>query len=143
MSAPFFVRQDLVPERPAPVKTTGFIGFLRTRLFNTPTNILITILGVLLLWFTVGPAIKFMLIDAVWTGKDRDACLAEKVGRPVGACWPFVTAKFSQFIYGFYPEPERWRAWGERIHWWLERYDGTDGAPRIVGEADAWLDSSR
>jgi general L-amino acid transport system permease protein len=27
----------------------------------------------------------------------------------VGACWPFVEAKFAQFIYGFYPEPERWR----------------------------------
>jgi general L-amino acid transport system permease protein len=109
MNAPFFVRQDMVPERPAPVKTTGLVGFVRTRLFNTPGNILITILGVLLLWFTVGPAIKFLLVDAVWTGKDRDACLAEKVGRSVGACWPFVTAKFSQFIYGFYPEPERWR----------------------------------
>ena len=47
-----FVRQDLVPERPAPVKTTGFIGFLRTRLFNSPTNILITIVSALLLWFT-------------------------------------------------------------------------------------------
>src|SRR4029078_10103653 len=96
-----FVRQDLVSERPAPVKTTGFVGFLRTRLFNTPTHIILTILGALLLWFVVGPAIKFMLIDAVWTGKDRDACLAEKVGRPVGACWPFVAAKFSQFVYGF------------------------------------------
>jgi general L-amino acid transport system permease protein len=109
MNAPSFVRQDMVPERPAPVKTTGFIGFLRTRLFNTPTNILLTVLGALLLWFTVGPAIKFMLIDAVWTGKDRDACLSEKVGRTVGACWPFVSAKLNQFIYGFYPEAERWR----------------------------------
>src|SRR5215510_6777474 len=109
MNAPFFVRHNMVPERPAPVKTTGFIGFLRTRLFNTPTNILITILGALLLWFTIGPAIKFLLIDAVWTGKDREACLAKKAGVTVGACWPFVTAKFSQFIYGFYPEPERWR----------------------------------
>jgi general L-amino acid transport system permease protein len=109
MNAPVFVRQDLVPERPAPVKTTGFIGFLRTRLFNTPTNILITILGALLLWFTIVPAVQFLLVDAVWTGKDRTACLSETVGRSVGACWPFVTAKFSQFIYGFYPEPERWR----------------------------------
>ncbi len=104
-----FVRQDLVPERAAPVKTTGFVGFLRTRLFNSPTNILITIVSALLLWFTVVPAIKFLLIDAVWSGKDRTACLAENVGRTVGACWPFVQAKFSQFIYGFYPEPERWR----------------------------------
>ncbi len=104
-----FVRQELVPERPAPVKTTGFTGLLRTRLFNSPTNILITILSLLLLWVMVVPAVKFTLIDAVWTGKDRTACLPKNPGDVVGACWPFIQAKFSQFIYGFYPEPERWR----------------------------------
>jgi general L-amino acid transport system permease protein len=104
-----FVRRDLVPERPAPVKTTGFVGFVRTRLFNSPTNILITLVSVLLLWFTVVPALRFLLIDAVWRGADRNACLAENAARAVGACWPFISAKFSQFIYGFYPEPERWR----------------------------------
>src|SRR5258708_11635343 len=104
-----FVRQDLVPERPAPVKTTGFVGFLRTKLFNSPTNILITITSALLLWFVVVPALRFLLVDAVWSGSDRTACLAENAGRAVGACWPFVQAKFNQFVYGFYPEPERWR----------------------------------
>jgi general L-amino acid transport system permease protein len=104
-----FVRQELVPERPAPVKTTGFVGFLRTRLFNSPTNILLTIVSILLLWFTVIPALKFLLVDAVWQGTDRNACLAENAGHPVGACWPYIQAKISQFIYGFYPEPERWR----------------------------------
>ncbi|TMK49755.1 MAG: ABC transporter permease subunit [Alphaproteobacteria bacterium] len=104
-----FVRQDLVPERLAPIKTTGFVGFLRTRLFNSPTNILITVVSVLLLWFTLVPAIKFLLVDAVWRGGDRNVCLAESAGHTVGACWPFVEAKFTQFIYGFYPEPERWR----------------------------------
>ena len=108
-SASSFVREVLVPERPAPVKTTGFVGFLRTRLFNSPTNILLTILGALLLWFTVIPALRFLLVDAVWHGSDRNACLAENAGHPVGACWPYIQAKFSQFIFGFYPEPERWR----------------------------------
>src|SRR6202161_4358857 len=104
-----FVRRELIPERAAPVKVTGFAGFLRTRLFNSPTNILLTLASVLLLWITVVPALKFLLVDAVWSGKDRTACLAENVGHAVGACWPFIQAKFSQFIYGFYPEPERWR----------------------------------
>src|ERR1700692_1988628 len=108
-SSSSFVRQELVPERPAPVKTTGFVGFLPTRLLNSPTNIMLTILSILLLWFTVIPALRFLLVDAVWHGTDRDACLAENAGHPVGACWPFVQAKLSQFIYGFYPEPERWR----------------------------------
>src|SRR4051812_18483243 len=104
-----FVRQELVPERPAPIKTTGFVGFLRTKLFNSPTNILITIASALLLWFVVVPALRFLLIDAVWSGTDRNACLAENAGHAVGACWPFIQAKLNQFIYGFYPEPERWR----------------------------------
>jgi general L-amino acid transport system permease protein len=104
-----FVRQELIAERAAPVKVTGLFGFLRGRLFNSPTNILLTIACILLLWFTIVPAIKFLLFDAVWSGKDRTACLAENAGHPVGACWPFIQAKFSQFIYGFYPEQERWR----------------------------------
>jgi general L-amino acid transport system permease protein len=104
-----FVRAELVPERPAPFRTTGLVGFLRTRLFNSPTNIMLTILGVLLLWFTVIPALRFLLVDAVWHGTDRNACLAENAGHPVGACWPYIAAKFDQFIYGFYPAPERWR----------------------------------
>jgi general L-amino acid transport system permease protein len=109
LAAPVFVRQELVPERPAPIKTTGFVGFLRTRLFNSPTNILITIVSALLLWFTIIPSVKFLLIDAVWLGNDRNACLAENAGHVVGACWPYIQAKFTQFIYGFYPEQERWR----------------------------------
>lgn len=104
-----FVRDALVAERPAPVRTTGVIGFLRTRLFNSPTYVLLTILGALLIWFTVVPALRFLLVDAVWTGSDRSACLAENAGHPVGACWPYISAKFTQFIYGFYPEAERWR----------------------------------
>jgi general L-amino acid transport system permease protein len=98
-----------VAERTAPVKVTGVVGFVRTRLFNSPTNILLTIASMLLLWFTIVPAVKFLLVDAVWSGSDRKACLVENVGRSVGACWPFIAAKLNQYIYGFYPEPERWR----------------------------------
>jgi general L-amino acid transport system permease protein len=104
-----FVRRDLVAERPAPVKTTGFVGLLRTRLFNSPTNILLTIVGALLLWFTIVPSVKFLLVDAVFTGKDRTACLPENAGFTVGACWPYIQAKLPQLIYGFYPEADRWR----------------------------------
>jgi general L-amino acid transport system permease protein len=109
ITASSFVRQDLVAERPAPVKTTGFIGLVRTRLLNSPTNILLTILGILLVWYTVIPALRFLLVDAVWTGTDRKACLTENAGFVVGACWPYIKAKLPQLLYGFYPESERWR----------------------------------
>jgi general L-amino acid transport system permease protein len=109
IAATSFVRDALAAERPAPVRTTGLVGFLRTRLLNSPTNILLTILGALLIWYTVIPALRFLLIDAVWHGDDRNACLEQNAGHAVGACWPYISAKFTQFIYGFYPEAERWR----------------------------------
>jgi general L-amino acid transport system permease protein len=109
MSESVFISGELIPPRAAPVKTTGFIGFVRTRLLNSPTNVLLTAVCLLLLWFSIVPAVKFLVVDAVWQGRDRTACLAETTGRVVGACWPFVQAKFGQFIYGFYPQPERWR----------------------------------
>jgi len=109
MSDTAYVAKTMIAPRTAPVRTTGVLGFVRSRLLNSPTNILLTIACILLLWFTIIPTIKFLLVDAVWHGSDRNACLPENVGRPVGACWPFIEAKLSQFIYGFYPEAERWR----------------------------------
>jgi general L-amino acid transport system permease protein len=45
----------------------------------------------------------------VWDGASRVDCLPETAGHPVGACWPFIAAKFDQFMYGFYPEDQQWR----------------------------------
>lgn len=104
-----FVRDEITGQRPPPVRTTGALVWIRSRLFSSPTNILLTIVSALLLWFTIVPSIQFLVIDAVWQGADRDACLAEKLGRPVGACWPFIQAKFTQFMYGFYPQSQVWR----------------------------------
>ncbi|HEX7791601.1 MAG TPA: amino acid ABC transporter permease [Afipia sp.] len=104
-----FVRQNLVEPRRAPVKTTGVIGFARERLFNSPLNIAITLISAVLLWLILVPVVKFLFVDAVWHGSDRNACLEVNAGHVVGACWPFVQAKFDQFIYGFYPAEARWR----------------------------------
>ncbi len=74
-----FVRQQIVEQRAAPTNTTGIVGWIRTRLLTSPTYILLTFVCALILWFTIVPLIRFTLIDAVWTGRDRGACLAETV----------------------------------------------------------------
>ena len=104
-----FVRDTLVGQRAAPIKTTGAIAWIRWRLLSSPTNILLTIVSALLLYVTIVPSLRFLVFDAVWQGSDRNACLAENVGRTVGACWPFISAKFQQFMYGFYPQSQLWR----------------------------------
>ena len=104
-----FVRTKLAPALPPPVATTGVVGWLRTRLFGGVVSTILTLLSLAGLWLIVPPLADFLILDAVWRGEGREACLAESAGRPVGACWPFIFVKLGQLTYGFYPAAERWR----------------------------------
>ena len=104
-----YVRRELIAPLPPPLATSGMLGFLRQRLFGGVLNIVLTLLSLLLVIVVLPPLVRFLIIDAVWSGTSRTDCLAETLGRPVGACWPFIAAKFRQFMYGFYPEAEQWR----------------------------------
>ncbi len=103
-----FVRRAMVPERARPL-AVDVIGAIWRRLFGGVFNTMLTLVSAFILVALVWPTFRFMIWDAVWDGASRVDCLEETLKRPVGACWPFVQAKFGQFIYGFYPEAERWR----------------------------------
>ena len=104
-----FVRRTNIAPRPAPAAMTGTFGWLRANLLSTPFNIVLTILIGLLLAWAIPELVNFLLIDAVWTGADRNACLEYEQHRVIGACWPFVWERLPYFIYGSYPIAERWR----------------------------------
>jgi general L-amino acid transport system permease protein len=104
-----FVRRATIPPQPPPTKMTGALGWLRDNLLSTPFNIALTILIVLPLAWAIPELVKFLFLDAVWSGTDRDACLELVQHREVGACWPFVWERLPYFIYGSYPISERWR----------------------------------
>jgi len=101
----FFVRQQIAREEPAPVSTHGVVGWMRANLFSSIGNTILTVIGLLLALFIIVPLLRWGLFNAVWTGTDRTACAAHTDG----ACWAFVKANLGQFIYGRYPDPERWR----------------------------------
>ena len=104
-----FVQRAAIPSRPPPVEMRGAIGWLRANLLSTPFNIALTVLIVLLLAWAIPEIVRFLVIDAVWSGNDRDACLWTVQHREIGACWPFVWERLPYFIYGSYPIPQRWR----------------------------------
>jgi general L-amino acid transport system permease protein len=104
-----FIRRALVEPEPPPVASTDALTRTRARLFGGVFNTMLTLVSAMVIVALVWPAVKFLFIDAVWTGSSRLDCLPETVGREVGACWPFIKAKFAQFMYGFYPESEQWR----------------------------------
>ena len=104
-----FVRRSTIAAQPPPAKMTGALGWVRENLFSSPFNIGLTILIVLFLAWVIPELLKFLVLDAVWSGSDRNACLESVQHREIGACWPFVWERLPYFIYGSYPIPQRWR----------------------------------
>jgi general L-amino acid transport system permease protein len=104
-----FVRDRAIEARSPPAAMTGAVGWIRENLLSTPFNIALTVIIAALLLWAIPELLKFLLIDAVWTGADRDACRELVQHREIGACWPFVWERLPYFIYGSYPIPERWR----------------------------------
>ena len=88
-----------------PRSEVGVVGWLKHNLFSTPFNGLLTVVGLWII-FKAGYALfDWAIVRAVWTGADGSACNVENVG----ACWPFIKAKLGLFMYGRYPDAERWR----------------------------------
>jgi general L-amino acid transport system permease protein len=104
-----FVRGEMVAPAPPVRVHAGVLGWIGARLFNSIGNSVLTVLGIIGLTALIWPMVRFLLLDAVWSGADRTVCLPETAGREVGACWPFIAAKFDQLMYGFYPAYQRWR----------------------------------
>ena len=92
--------------RPPPPTSGGAADWARRNLFSSPLNVALTLGCLILVIWAAPPLIRFFLLDAVWSGTNRDACVKSAA---LGACWAFVRAWFSYFVYGFYPASERWR----------------------------------
>lgn len=76
------------------------------RLFGRPVDAALTVaIAALVVWAAI-PLLRWLLLDATFRGTTRDDCTG------TGACWVFIRARFGQFMYGFYPEAERWRVNG-------------------------------
>jgi general L-amino acid transport system permease protein len=77
--------------------------WLRRNLFSSWGNTAITVtLGAIVVFVAV-PVLDWAFLNATWSGTRRADCSGE------GACWVFVTSRLDQFLFGFYPEEERWR----------------------------------
>jgi len=94
---------------PPPAARTGIFGWLRENLFSSAGNIALTHVCILFIAWVVPPVLRFFVLDAVWSGSDREACLASPQLPEPGACWAFIRVWWFYFVYGFYPIGARWR----------------------------------
>jgi len=96
--------EETLTERP-PRSVVGPWAWLRHNLLSSWSNALLTVVGLFIIYQVVRGVVSWGLLSATFTGEDGAACTREGAG----ACWPFITNKFAQFMYGRYPIEERWR----------------------------------
>lgn len=109
-----FVRSEMVAAMPPPVNNSGVVGWMRQNLFSSIGNTILTLIGIYFLYLIIPGTLKWVFLDAVWSGEDRLACATAAQGGELpekwkAACWPYVGAYFKLFIYGRYPDAELWR----------------------------------
>jgi general L-amino acid transport system permease protein len=90
---------------PPPRSMVGPIAWLRQNLFSSAGNSILTIVCLWIVYELISSIVSWGFLTAIWSGTDGTACQVENAG----ACWPFIAAKFGQFMYGRYPDAERWR----------------------------------
>lgn len=96
-------KHQFLPDLPPPANTVGLIGWLRKNLFSTPLNSLLTLVMAYIAVTTIWSIADWGIINADWIGTTRDACSS------TGACWVFISVRWDQFMFGFYPAAELWR----------------------------------
>ncbi|ABC32460.1 ABC-type amino acid transport system, permease component [Hahella chejuensis KCTC 2396] len=92
-----------LPDLPPPSNTVGVVGWLRTNLFSSPVNSVLTIIAFYLIYSGISWFVSWGVINADVIGTSREDCTSG------GACWVFISVRLPQFIYGFYPPDEVWR----------------------------------
>jgi general L-amino acid transport system permease protein len=94
-----------IAPRPAPVKTEGFVPWVRRNLFgNLPSSVATVLLVGVALWVLPG-LVNWLLAKAVFATSFQQC----QEARGVGACWGVVAEKYRLIIFGRYPFEDQWR----------------------------------
>lgn len=107
-----FVRDTMLPAAAPPEREAGAIKWLRENLFSGPVNTILTILGLLIVWFLVATFWDWFA-HSVWNAGSLAECrqiIAATWGEDArGACWAVIRDRWNQYVFGFYPMDLYWR----------------------------------
>lgn len=92
------------PRRAPPAQASGVVLWLRTHLFNSIHNGILTLLALWALFVTIPDFLNWAIVDAVWRTDDPQACR-----EAAGACWAVVAEKHRVMLFGTFPYDEHWR----------------------------------
>ncbi|SLN26195.1 Inner membrane amino-acid ABC transporter permease protein YhdY [Roseovarius gaetbuli] len=103
-----FVRETTIPQSAPPMAASGPVLWMRTNLFATWSNTLLTIAALYVLYLVLTATMPWML-NGVWNTESLRAC-REVLDGTSGACFSVLTERWNQLLFGFtYPSELYWR----------------------------------
>jgi general L-amino acid transport system permease protein len=107
-----YVRDRMLPPQDPPLTEKGAVKWMRENLFSGVLNTTLTIIGVIVVWWLVSSAWPW-LRASVWNADNLAECrsiIQQRWGEgATGACWAVIRERWTQFLYGFYPQHLYWR----------------------------------
>ena len=67
-----YVRMEMLNAQAAPSSEQGVGNWVRRNLFPTPLDTVLTILAMLIMAWFLPPLLRWLFIDAQWTGEARE-----------------------------------------------------------------------
>lgn len=86
-----------------PMTSIGPLGWIKTNLFNSWFNSILTLVVLYFLWKIVPPFVQWAFIDSLWSSTS-EACTQVS-----GACWSVIKTNHRFILFGFYPHELQWR----------------------------------
>lgn len=81
----------------------GVVGWAYRNLFSSPLNVVLSLLGIWIVYKIFSSLITWALLKATWVGNSAEAC------DRAGACWVFVKENILFITFGFFPQEHIWR----------------------------------
>ncbi len=107
-----FSRSEMLPPLAPPITERGAVKWMREKLFSSPLNAILTLLGLAAIYALVAASLPWWL-NSVWNAESLGQCraiVAETAGEgATGACWAMIRERWHQFLFGFYPPDQWWR----------------------------------
>lgn len=100
-----FVATGLIEPSPPPSSAVGFVAWVRHNLFSSISNTVMTLLGIYIIYSLLAAVVPWLFVNSVWNASSLQECRSIDHG----ACLAVIKERYLQFIYGFYPNEERWR----------------------------------
>jgi len=110
---------DQQATRKPPISQIGAILWLRTNLFSSWINSVLTVTSLYFLYLLIPPLLDWMFFNASFSFgtinffgfdiKFSEAMATNTNCGREGACWPYIYEKLYMYTYGFYPRTETWR----------------------------------